>query len=202
MPFQNEQIKIINDALRVGALGDERFAGARWIDSIAKLAVENDDENADRTFPFYFNENHSPETVDINDTYSLTIYHRHLSSTFEQNENRFGDSSKRINENASMTMVVFGNSERLNINAEQLQSLFILAMPTNIKKSLLSGIRIDAMNVTLNTVQNNSLTVFGDEFTGVDYAISPSDILFKIDYQIATQYRRDCFDLCDCEFAR
>ena len=70
MPFQNEQIEIINDALRVGALGDERFAGARWIDSIAKLAVENDDENADRTFPFYFNENHSPETLDIKDTYS------------------------------------------------------------------------------------------------------------------------------------
>lgn len=197
--FLEKQIELINDIMkRSSALSNELFAGAMFY-GLAQIETETDDDG-DRRFPITFNESGMPISVGIDDRPPLLLYHRHIGSAFESVRSDYGDTNDRIKESAEMIMVVYGNRSRLRMSAESLSSLINLATPTNIDQTLLSGIKIDAMNVVLNRIETDAQNVFNDEFAGVDFTISANEIMFKVNYSIATQFRRDCFNFCDCVF--
>lgn len=195
MPFLKEQVDIINAHLKLKGLGDDRFSGGLIV-GLAEQANVQDGDN-DQIYPIYQDENGKFRDIVTNDSYSLIIYHRQEDSSFEEIQG-FGSVNDREREECQMVLIAYGKQDSLKMTKEELASFINLAMPSNIPQSSLSGIKLNSMGVARQGYDVNSLRVFGEEYVGVDFRISPEEYLLKIDYTITTEYRKDCFDLCDC----
>lgn len=198
MPFLDEQVKIINDALRAQGIGESRYPGCQIHDTVAEQVVENDEGDADKHYPVVYNPQGKPNHVGLDDKYPLIIYHRQRSGTFTRVASNFGSDNSIMREESAMSMLVYGSRSRLKLSPQQLSSLITLAMPSEVSATLLSGIQIDTMSVVLNNTNMESLSAFREEYAKVDYAIPPGNFLFRISYTITTQYRKGCFNICDC----
>jgi hypothetical protein len=195
MPFHKEQVDLINSKLREKLFDQPRFANQQ-IFGIANIIHVSEDEELDKSFPAIYRD-HEAMMIPLDDSYHLMLYHMKSSSRFENVEATFGDGSD-IREIASMKMVVFGNRSRLNLSPEELESLIILAMPSEFMKSELSGVKIDRLSVEVNGSDLDSLSVFGEDFSGVPFRLGPNEFLLKIEYNLISVFRRSCINLCDC----
>ena len=196
MPYLKEQVEIINTILKSEGLNESRFSTGLIV-GLAEVAIVEDSEER-RTYPYRKDDNGNFVEITINDTYPFIIYHRHEDSDF-QTLPGFGSNNDREIESQQMVLIAYGREEALGLDKEQLASFINLAMPNNISSSLLAGIKIDSMNVSRQGYDVNSLRVFGEEYSGVDFKIAPGSFLLKIRYTIEAGYRKDCFNLCDCE---
>jgi len=197
MPFLDKQVEILNTKL-VGALfSHQRFSGG-VIHGLAEKVVESRDEAADVQYPAVYNNQDEPEKVLLDDTYPLIVYHRALSVDTERFLIEFGDDPKEVLQTANMVMIVTGKRGVLKMSGSKFLGLLILALPTNIEKAALAGSFLDTLTVDFGGSELEPLTVFGEEYTGVDFRIPPESFLFKINYSMVSQYRKDCVEICDC----
>lgn len=200
MPYLAKQIEIINEALKTRLLTSPRFAHARLC-GLATEVAEQVSEGVERRFPVTFdNAETDPVSLVIDDRYSLTVYHKQGLSNFgvSSRHSGYGGINNTESEVQEMSMVVYAKRKRIKLLADDIASLINLAMPTQVLKSTLLGTKLDAMRVFVVSKDMDSAAVFGGEYVNVDRFIGADDIMFKINYRIETQYRKDCFDLCDC----
>lgn len=200
MPYLTEQIRIINEGLKSNALSDVRFANG-YFGGLAEEVTERDAERGDRRYPVVITEpSNDPVKVSIDDKYPFFMYHKQGVSTLGVPAgNDYGDVSKAVLETQDMHLIVYAKRKRIKLLKDQLASLITLAMPTNVPKDTLRGTtKLDRMTVEVVSKDMDASAVFGSEYINVKQFIGADDILFRINYTIITQYRKGCFDLCDC----
>ena len=196
MPFLNEQVEIINKAIRSRGLSDARFQSGDF-NALADQIVENRKSNGDKRYPVVYRKS-KPFNIGLDDKFPIIIYHRQRNSRFLEPDNGFGSGKNVYKEQTDMHLVVFGSRKKLELRPEELSALITLSMPTQVSKTELADMNIDTMLVSLSNTNMDSLSVFREEYSGIDYKVSPDHVLFKIIYTITTQYRKDCLNLCDC----
>lgn len=199
MPFLDTQVDIINAHLKNEVLSDNRFAQGLVV-GLASLVTISEDEAADKRYPIYYDDQQEPKYIGIDDTYPLVVYHRLTGGSryTDLEADSYGDAVDRIEMVSDMVMVVFGKRKPLRLNAEDLETMCILGAPSSIPRSVLTGTKIDKMSVQFSSTNMDALAVFGEEYQGVDFRVSPEDFLFNISYSITAQYRKDCVRPCDC----
>jgi hypothetical protein len=199
MPFLNTQIDIMNDHLKRMVFSDARFNQGLII-GLASLTTVSEDDAADKRYPVYYGGQVEPKYIGIDDTYPLIVYHRQQSgSTFTNLEqDSYGDVVDRIEMVTEMLMVVYGKRKALRMNAEDLETMCILGAPSLTPRSTLTGTKIDKLSIQINSTNMDALAVFGEEYQGVDFRVSPEEFLFNISYSLTAQYRKDCVKPCDC----
>jgi len=197
MPFLNKQLEILNDILRDQVFNGEKYSQAR-MEGLAKTTIRTG-ENGEQRFPYVMNEHGDPVDVIIDDTYPLITYHRRAgdSSISPDEDNSFGDGTELV-ESQPMSLVIYGNSSRLRVSPEQIETFCILAMPTEVDQSLLSGIQIDKIRTLISGTKMDSISVFNEEYQGTQYPLGQDDFLIKIQYTITSHFRKSCIDICDC----
>lgn len=198
MPFLKQQIELVNDALRAGALSDSRFQNGRY-EAIAVDVSRINDGDKIETFPAIMNDNYEPVEVVVSDTYPIVIYHKILSKRYQVAQGtNFGDNNKAMVELVEAKMVVYGKYAALRLTTEELEAVIASGFPDVIAKSKLAPYKIDSMNVTLQSSNYNAAQVFQEEYKGFELFLSAEDIFFSVRYSIESRYRKGCFTICDC----
>lgn len=197
MPFLDKSVQLINQALTEALLSEKRFSGGA-VFGLAKSTIIRDKDGASRKFPYIVNANGEPESVSIDDTFPIMIYHRRASdSSISASRASFGD-DVQLTVQQPMSMIVFGKGNALRLSDEQMETFITLAMPSEISKSALIGTQIDKLTTIPTGTRMDSISVFSEEYQGIEYPLDQMDFLIKINYSIITTLRRECISICDC----
>ena len=188
MPFLKEIINKVNNSLKANAINDKRFATAR-IEGIAR-SIGRLVDNKVEVFPVVLTDNFEFKDVSIDDTYPLIIYHKILSNTYQQKDNDRNYICK-----TDVKMVVYGKVGKLNLTSEQLEAVIAMNFPTIIDKD---GTGVDSIFIRLSSSEMDGQKVFNEEYSNIEYRLSENDILLSFRYSIETNFRKGCFNICEC----
>jgi len=199
MPFLKEQIELINQHLKSGALKDGRFQVGDF-NALARLAIKVDG-NSKATLPVVMNRDYEAQWVGIDDQKPILVYHRKLTSQYSSaQKQQYGGGKNTLNEVSDMLMVVYANQNLIKLSHEQLEAQIITGFPDVIQKDLISPYGLSLMHVELTNSSVDSEQVFALEYRNVPFRLAPEDILLSIRYKILTQFRKNCYDFCaTCE---
>ena len=198
MPFLKQQIDIINAKISEAALADKRFDGSQ-INGLASLANYKEGDKV-LTAPVIMDNNYEPKWVGLDDTFPAIIYHRAVGVSYSQinNSSQFGRGVNKLQQTCDMLMIVFGKYERLKLTSEQFEALIAASFPDLVEQELIAPFKLDSMLVTLVGSNLVGAQVYAGEYGGLPVYISAEDILFSVRYRIETQFRKNCFAICDC----
>jgi hypothetical protein len=188
MPFLKEIIKKVNDSLKTNAINDIRFADAR-IEGIAR-SVGRLVDNKVEVFPVVLSDSFELNDISIDDTYPLIVYHKLLNNAYQQKDNDRNYICK-----TDVKMVVYGKINKLNLTSEQLEAVIAMNFPTILDKD---GTAVDSIFIRLNSSEMDGQKVFNEEYSNIDYRLCENDILLSFRYSIETNFRKGCFNICEC----
>lgn len=197
MPFLKQQIDIINAKLRAAIFVDKRFAGAQ-INGLATLATYREGDTV-KTAPVVV-ENNEPRFVGLDDSFPAIIYHRLQTLSYSQinNASQFGRGVNKMEQTADVLLVVYGRYAPLRITSEQFEALIASGFPDIVDSVELEPYKLDSMLVTLQSSNMLAQQVFAGEYGALPNQVGAEDILFAVRYRITTQFRKNCFSICDC----
>jgi len=197
MPSIDKIIALLNAYWTTALFSHARFANG-LIGGLAHIVTASENENADTQFPVIYRDG-EPFSVGLDDTFPLIVYHRQTGDArYEKIEAQFGDENDNLKRVVPMKMVVFGRRSILGLTPEELETMIILASPTNVSPSDLVGTNVDHAGIEIENSDLVDRNVFGEEYRGIEYPIGPDEFLFKIEYSLAMQFRKHCVNVCDC----
>ena len=188
MPFLKEIINKVNNSLKANAINDKRFATAR-IEGITR-SIERHNGAIVEVFPVALTDNFEFKDVSIDDTYPLIIYHKILNNSYQQK-----DSDRNYICKTDVKMVVYGKIGKLNITSEQLEAVISMNFPTILDKN---GTGVDSIFIRLSSSEMDSQKVFNEEYRNIMYRLCENDILISFRYSIETNFKKGCFNICEC----
>lgn len=204
MPFLEKQIDVLNSQLLAGPLKYKQFQGGLF-GGIAKPVRVESGENQFVIMPGSIDATGKETSFVIDDTYPIQLYHKILSKNFsERPANRqYGDSANMKVETISAYLVVFSKFGRIRLTAEQLEALITMSFPDAIPQDAIADISgMTQMRVILQSSDMDMQRVFNREYQNVEYSLGVEDILFSIQYQIETVFKKGCLNICEpCETA-
>jgi len=196
MPFVKNSVKVINDQLTENLLRSKTFSEGK-VYGLVELTQQNTESGVQR-YPVELVDGYVKD-VTVNDTYPFQLYHRQLGANYEfEAENQYGDANNYIQKSVNMVMVAYAKLTKLGLTSDELETMLILASPTEVSKTLLAGTNVDSLVVSVTGSELDSFTNYGEEYQNVEFPLGQEDALIKISYTMVMQYRRDCIDLCDC----
>lgn len=145
-----------------------------------------------------------PAIIDINgeakwmtfdDVRELSIYHRMVSSTYNmQKQKTYGDGHDYVQQNYDMDMVIMSDRKKICIQPDVLEMAIGSNIPSVVKLET-----IEPANIISVSANHSAKSVFGNEFTGIEYYLKPEHILFSIRYRVELRYLKGCISLCHCD---
>jgi len=156
---------------------------------LAKLVIVHQQDDSQTYVATIFNSNGSEIRCQVDDSYPFTIYHRCLSiSVTKENIPQYGDGEDNLKETANMIAVVYGRGESVQ---EDFASMIVASLPPTIDIAELNNV-----DVIAGSVNNDSFSVYNQEYKSTDYPLNPKDYYFSISYTIETTYDRSCVEKC------
>lgn len=196
VPYTASIIAMINESLQAGVLCDARFAGGSFM-GIACDAAESDGAGL-RCYPVVFDLSGNGQKVNPDDTYPIQLYHRLLGISYSALPSSVGDHSNEVLERIEMRLVVMGWANRLYLSQEDLAALITSGFPDQIAASLYAPLKLQHLNITLQSAVMDRLQVFREEYKGLPYMVKPEQVLFALRYQIESRWKKGCFMISDC----
>lgn len=145
--------------------------------------------------------NGTPTEGLIDDTYPMCIYHRCLSYSFapfdEAQRDSFG-SRVFVKSTANMLMVVYGDASRLKVGQERLVGNVIASMPSQLNKTFIQNYEgLKSVTIIPTSENNDMIAVYKNEGFK-QYLLETNMLLFSVNYQIVTEFDKNCYDICYC----
>ncbi len=123
----------------------------------------------------------------IDDNYSICTWHKITSQNVQPLDDGFGDEGTDKVSETSMSMFLWGNLDRLQINESQLANLIHYTIPSVVNVGI-SGVYATAVDVS--NISYESKTIFEKEFRVVDYNLSSGLTIRQIYYSITMQINK------------
>jgi len=197
MPFNDSIVTFINQSLKKCLLLDGKFHGISTIIARKKNAAAPLE-----TIPGIFQSestNRPKEYISIapDDKEKMIVYHKALTNTYALDKNNSYGDGYNYKCTSEMNMIVWVNGSFIS-NAEQLESVFIHAMPNRISPELSKELNfINSIITPLSSIMDR-LVVFRQEYPQSDFFLKPQHYFFSIRYRIETTYDKRCVDKCLC----
>lgn len=171
-------------------LKQERFQKGIYY-GLSKVALVKYDDS-DEIVPMIYTDG-KERRLSVDDTYPLNIYHRcvSISQTTAPKENQYGDGESVIKETCNILAVVYGKSEIVGLCQEDLASIITASFPSTMTVTYISNII-----VRTNSVNNDSVAVYAQEYKSTSYPLNPEDYFFSIGYTVETTWDKACVDKC------
>lgn len=184
----------INTSLQTGQFSSKKYQKGRF-SAIAELIPKKDNEKT-QLVPAIISDNGDATRLNMDDTYTFEVYHRHLGSVYDSDEeDSYGSRITRI-EDASMKMVVMGDRSRLKSDKEDLIRGIIADIPLEMSEAFLLSNSLQQVNINPGTFNIDSVSVYGEEFGDVGLNLKPNTIIFSLDYNIVVEQWVPCIDIC------
>ena len=194
MPYLKEVVDQINLELK-----EDVFSYAPFItkfNGISELIPQKEGDK-DTSFPALYDSDGNGEFTGIDDRYNLTVYHRCLGRSYAKEESNFGDNNDNYTETNQMLLVVWAERESLRLTKEEIQDKLILGLPTNLTSQFSYDYDgVNSVQIAANEINTDSKSVWSQEFTGYDYKLSTSQVLFALTYSVEIKYRKSCISVC------
>jgi len=102
-----------------------------------------------------------------------------------------------MKETSLVKMVVFSNAKRISMTRESLEALLTTNFPDNFPDASIQPLKLDLVMAALSATNFNSAALWQEEYS-ISLDIAPEDIYFSITYNLISQWRKGCFQICDC----
>jgi hypothetical protein len=195
MPFLKEIVDYVNATLKAGTLSSSDFKIQQF--GIAQL-VPVVDENQ-RSLPLLVSNYGDGTFVGIDPRFTMTTYHRCITKSYQSinTDLQFGDGNTQMTETNTMRMIVYADRSELKRTPEQIADIIVNGMPTILPNTFLTGkTGLSQVIILPVTVEMSSTTVWGNEFIGYDYGVSPQTCLISIEYTAIVNYDSTCIESC------
>ncbi len=193
MAKEAEIVSQINTNLISSQFSSKRFQKGR-INGIAELITKVDGDQR-QTMPGAVDNNGTVTNLSIDDKYPFEIYHRHLSSTFSEPEQDFGDFMLRV-ETAQMLLVVMGDRSRLKLTPEEIITGIRLGLSLELGSAFLVTNSLDGAFITPGEVNLNKEDIWNSEYNTSEVKVKPETILLTVAYAIETKTKFNCVSIC------
>ena len=197
MPYLNEIVGIINTTLANGKLkDDQRFV--KQLNGLAEQLPRNYNNNQDG-IPSLVDINGGIQFSGFNDTYSIVLYHRCLSTTIVETPVSFGDGLNTAREEAQMRLICFADRLRCKVQPQQLAFLLTSGIQQQLTYSTISGYAgLFGVTIEAGTANYDGVSVYTNEYKlpAASYPVHPTQIYFALDYTITTDYDVTCISDC------
>jgi hypothetical protein len=149
------------------------------------------------TIPMIVSDAGEGTSVVIDDNYTIQIYHRHTGSTYADiPDQSFGSGANEVRETASIRMIVIADRERLEESKSDLINYVVMGFPQRFSDTDTSAYDyVSQVNVTVNSTNLDSSSVYADEY-GIESDLPPQYVMASIDYELAIDINKKCFDSC------
>lgn len=185
-------VDYINSTLQTGKLNGVYWQSGKWFGVCSTTAGVDVDGNVE----YYVHENGNDVTPD--DTYPVTVYHRCTGVQFVPIQSQFGTGSSLLKARYNMRAVVFVDTEKIKMEANDLAFLFYAGFPDEIKRSLFTIDGIAKCTVTATSAETDTAKVFQGEFAAPYAGQLASSVLIAVNYVIEIDADRHCLACQDC----
>jgi len=169
-----DKIKIINSNIKNMLECKKLKLKKCAIYELAQTATYRDDEGS--AVPLIITNDGEGKYIFSDDKYIFGCYHKILNKNYSESKG-FGDNKKTV-EVAEMILIVWGFSDKINMNAEQFESKIIMpSMPDD---------------VMLVASDFDRYRVISGEFKGFNYEPKPEEFVFSVRYRVTSKYLRKC----------
>lgn len=131
----------------------------------------------------------------VDDRYDVVLWHRADQTSFEVQEQTFGEGIDDYNAITEITLYAYGN-QSTGINERKLVEKITRAMPSVVNIENQNAMGIGSNAIELLTANYNSIEVFNQIYEGQQYNLKASDTLVSLTYRITSEINKSCFDRC------
>jgi hypothetical protein len=198
MPYLDKQVELINKGLSMRVFSLLRNDNSKMY-GLAEQIITIAQEESSQRFPVVYFEQNEPEQIALDDSYNLIAYHRNTGTSYDESKNsQYGEGSTQTTEVNQMRLIIFGKRASLRISPQMLSDAIYSEIARTFSPSEISPLKIDSLNLFVESRELDSFVVFGEEYSGTEYPIGPAEFLIRVNYSLSSIYRRGCFNLCDC----
>lgn len=198
MAYYKEIVDVIDDAIVAGALTDSRFQNRAFAGLCFLVPCKINDTNVSAMIPAKVSTVGECNFIVPDDTFNLVTYHRVLSTIYRPSISQYGDGTDYIDATADMVLTVISFTDKLRIQPENVEALFISGFPTSFSSALKKSLQLRSLNAIITASSFDQVAIFNSEYRGETYFLKPGTVIFQIRYQIIQSFKKDCFTIC-CE---
>lgn len=194
MAFLNQIATKINDTLKASIFTGHLYQGAKWF-GLAETIKRESGSGYDYVVAQYYQDNITECNID--DTYPMVVYHRHLGSSFEKASNAdFGDTMRMTTETADMMMIVYGDRKRLQITPDTLASGISANIPLSLTNTELTNLSLSFCEMRGDGVSFDKDAIWRGEYQTNSNPLGIEKIYFALKYSVELHYSNGCFNIC------
>lgn len=151
-----------------------------------------------KTFPARYKGDGEYDSVDLDDTYGVRIYHKLIVDNHEEDENKGFGIAKEVVETYGLRLICYGDMTKVNPSTANISyqvstdiASYLPSILTAVQKANLN-IRNGSIKITGKNLKKDE--VYSQEFQGLDSRLGPDKFLFAIDYAITIKFLNSCLD--------
>jgi len=200
MPYVKQIVAHIDAALKATAFADARFAGSRFAGAVQQVPIRIDSDNRMIIVPATKTNAGEVTPVLPDDRFPLTTYHRLVSLTGAPapKNQQFGSNNDTVTRTCEMVLVVSGFTNKLNLDALDLEGMIDAAFPTALDKGVQTALGLQRCDIAYGGARFESWKVYNEEYIGDGVLLKPHQLLLACRYKIESSYRKRCFNPCGC----
>lgn len=196
MPNLNDITLLINQALVADEFASRRFQNAKFNAIAERIKITG--EETERWEVAVIDNDGEAQTVCIDDTYAMQVYHRIDSLEYPiVPENDYGKPGHTMTEVANMRMIFLGDRGRLTVRPENVVAAAVVDFPKEFLPAEITPLQLNSCMIDIGTTELDPYMVWDREFTGSAMELDTNTILCSISYRITSTFNKSCFKLCN-----
>jgi hypothetical protein len=151
-------------------------------------------------FPCYVDKDGEGVYVGPDDDHDIIIYHRVNTITVARSTNlgKQGDSRGADVHIANVVLILFAQRNKVKIGSDDMAIIVQANMPDAMEKAWIQNKKFFAANINITEMSLNSMAVFNEEYSNVEFFLKPEQYLIKVTYKIESAFLKKCFKKCGC----
>lgn len=197
MPYLTNIVDEINATMVASGSVLDQAKFIKKFNGIAKSAPLISEEGQKR-LPILYSIADGTQFAGIDDRYNLFGYYRIVSRAITTSDNNFGDSNRMKIETTNLNLICYADLDRIRKNEFEISDIVSYAIPTILPTSFTSTLTgIQSVEIAATEINDDSIAVWNNEYSGYDYQLSTSQCLFAITIQVVIHYDSNCVTNCD-----
>lgn len=191
MSLISDIVSVINNHYTTSVFTDVKFDVKRIVGLAYPYPEKKGKDTLIKIVPAQYADTGEGTMLDINDDYSLMIYHRIASTTYQNVQDAkvkaVGD-AYLLQATSDITMTVWAKRPAIQMQADDLSDMLVNNLPQGIEG--LNGVA----RCRLTPVQTDFdfIGIFRREYQSVDYFLKPDHILLQVKYRAVSIVKVNC----------
>ncbi len=192
----SEIVKLINAALLTLAFNTESRQKSALYGISKTLPYKQKADTTYELIPTLLDLDGDGKKLIPDDNNSIQIYHKINSTASIPDKVQYGNTNDKIIRTTQMSMIVWAQSNKINMFDNELDQLMLSVFPNKIAKDKLNEMKLTDCTINYNSTDFNSMAIFMREYATKQYYLNPQHLLFEVKYSIECRLNKSCIKTC------